>query len=150
MEICRCAIAESNRHAFSRLHVTRSCNLTLSQGSFGSKSANYCLLRSSLIRPCQNPESFTGSASRTVAPSSLTLKRVFYPGRCCIHQPSKFRFKLGHFFLHFPRDTAITEVPLHARAQPRNVFGFRKIHLEKKPGFCCKWQQIMRSRFRQI
>src|ERR1700693_810990 len=87
--------------------------------------------------------------SRTVDLRSLTRQRIFNPRWRRFHQPPEFWFEFCHFFLHFPRDAAITEVPLYSRTKPRNIFRLREIHLEKKPGFGGKWQQIMRCRLWQ-
>ena len=53
-------------------------------------------------------------------------------------------FEPLHRTFHCPRDSSITEVAFHARPQAANVFGFRKVHLEKKTSPSCKRKRIVR------
>src|SRR5271170_464650 len=52
---------------------------------------------------------------------TLSLQRIFHPGRCRFHQPAELGLKQTHLLLHFPSNFAIAEVPFYSRTQPRDV-----------------------------
>src|SRR5476649_1451479 len=76
--------------------------------------------------------------------SHLPRQRILHPRRRRLNQPAQLRLHLLHFALHLPGDLAIAEMPLHAAAQPRNIFGLGEIHLEQEPRPCAEWQQVIR------
>src|SRR5690349_18744453 len=64
----------------------------------------------------------------------LPLQGIFYPWRSSFDNFSQFRLDFSQTLAHFPRDFTVAEMSFHTAAQPRDIFGLRKIHLEQEPG----------------
>ncbi len=95
------------------------------QLSYGRNLAGTTLPLYPTARASRNPTSRRVRCGRR-----LPLQRIFHPGRRGVDQPPQLRFHFFHLPLHFPCDRAVAEMPLHAAAQARDVFGFGEIHLK--------------------